>query len=103
MQPQNPLLIDSGEMKVGEFQKTIGCNSKSYSSFMTQKGPFKGSGSSVYGNAWEFFKKRELRGIKMPKKKAKTDAGAAEQVDLSAVTLPGEEADAVEVYDMRDV
>ncbi|KAF2183131.1 hypothetical protein K469DRAFT_739956 [Zopfia rhizophila CBS 207.26] len=99
--------IDSGEMKVGEFQNAIGVNSRSYSAFMGQNGAYKGSGSSVYYKAWAFFKKRELRGIKMPKKKAKTGDGAvdkilSDKVDVSSVTLDGEGQDNVEVYDTCD-
>jgi hypothetical protein len=43
---------------------------------MGQNGPFKGTGSTVYVDAWQFFKKRELRGIKLPRKKAKTGVEA---------------------------
>jgi hypothetical protein len=89
-------------MKVGEFQKAINVTSKSYSTFMNQNGPFKGSGSSVYYSAWAFFKRREMRGLKMPKKKAKTDAaaGSDQTVNISGVVLPGEADDVVEVYSM---
>ncbi|KAF2656242.1 hypothetical protein K491DRAFT_692261 [Lophiostoma macrostomum CBS 122681] len=95
--------LDSGEMKVGEFQKAINVTSKSYSTFMTQNGPYKGSGSSVYYSAWAFFQKREMRGLKMPKKKAKTDAAGNDQgVDIAGVVLPGEDDDSVEIYDTCD-
>ncbi|KAF2875409.1 hypothetical protein BDV95DRAFT_590911 [Massariosphaeria phaeospora] len=57
-------LIDSGEMKVKEFKDAIGASSVTCSSFMGQNGPFKGAGSSVYQNAWAFFKKRELQGVR---------------------------------------
>ena len=40
--------LASGEMKVGEFQKTIGTNSNTYGGFMRQNGAYKGSGSTVY-------------------------------------------------------
>ncbi|ORY09173.1 hypothetical protein BCR34DRAFT_568903 [Clohesyomyces aquaticus] len=94
--------IDGGEMKVGEFQKAINANSVSYSRFMSQNGPGKGAGSNVYMNAWAFFKKRELRGLKMPNKKAKMIATESAQPDISGVVLPGEMNDSVEVYDTCD-
>jgi hypothetical protein len=90
-------------MKVGEFQKEISVNSKSYSNFMSQHGTHKGSGSSVYTAAWAFFKKRELRGIKTtPNKKAKKGdvaAGSKDNVpDVDDVELEGELDDKVPVY-----
>jgi hypothetical protein len=62
-------------MKVTSFQKAIRANSKSYSSFMGQKGPFKGSNSNIYPNAFTFFKAKELNGITAPppKKKVKKE------------------------------
>ncbi|KAF2138511.1 uncharacterized protein K452DRAFT_290651 [Aplosporella prunicola CBS 121167] len=63
--------LDNGGMKVGEFQSAIGVSSNAYSRFMGQQGPTKGQMSDVYQNAWAFFKKRELKGIPMPRKKAK--------------------------------
>jgi hypothetical protein len=86
-------------MKVGEFQKAINANSTSYSGFMSQNGAFKGAGSTVYQDAWAFFKKRELRGVPAPKKRAKTVAGASgPDVDISDVQLEGEMEDRVPVY-----
>ncbi|KAF2477042.1 uncharacterized protein BDR25DRAFT_330958 [Lindgomyces ingoldianus] len=94
--------IDSGEMRVGEFQKAINVTSKSYSDFMGQNGPLKGRGSNVYLNAYQFFRKRELRGIKLPKKVKTAAAAATNRVDISGIILEGEEQDKVEVYDTCD-
>ncbi|KAJ4374500.1 hypothetical protein N0V86_007369 [Didymella sp. IMI 355093] len=100
--------LDDGEMKVGEFQKAINTNSVTYSRFMSQNGPLKGSGSTVYGQAWMFFKKRELQGIKPPRHPTKpkggeaTAAGAQAGPVLAAVELPGESDDKVEIYDTCD-
>ncbi|KAG9203227.1 hypothetical protein G6514_003146 [Epicoccum nigrum] len=100
--------LDNGEMKVGEFQNAISTNSKAYSNFMTQNGPSKGFGSSVYQKAWRFFKLRELRGIKPPKQPSKPKKGeegaaaAAAAPDLTAIELPGEMDDKVAVYDTCD-
>ena len=91
-------------MKVGEFQNAIGTNSKAYSNFMTQNGPSKGAGSSVYQKAWRFFKLRELRGIKPPKHPSKPKKGeegaaaAAAAPNLTAIELPGELDDKVPIY-----
>lgn len=97
-------------MKVGEFQRAIDCNSNTYGRFMHQNGRDKGAGSTVYTDAFYFFKKRELRGIKTPRKKAKAAAAAAgaegeeeggaskSLPDVSDVVLEGEMEDAVKVY-----
>lgn len=68
---------------------------------MGQNGPHKGSGSVVYSNAFKFFKKRELQGIKAPKKKAKPAVEAAKN-DISDIHLEGEDEQAVPVYDSCD-
>src|SRR4051812_15598717 len=65
--------INSGEMKVGEFQKAIGTNANSYHNFMGQSGAHKGVNSLVYQNAFAFFKHRELNGNKVPKKKVRKE------------------------------
>jgi hypothetical protein len=87
-------------MKVGEFQKTINTSTKVFSSFMTQNGPYKGSGSSAYYSAWAFFKKRELQSVKTVRKaEYTTEVGTKEtEVDLSDFVLDGEAIDDVEVY-----
>ncbi|KAK4934767.1 hypothetical protein LTR10_024043 [Elasticomyces elasticus] len=65
--------VNSGEMKVGEFQDKIGISANSYSRFLGQNGQ-KGAESDTYTAAHDFFKRRELAGLKMPRqKKAKTD------------------------------
>jgi hypothetical protein len=94
-------LIDNNEMKVGEFQKAINVTSTSYSRFMGQNGPYKGSGSDMYRSAWVFFKKRELRGIKStPNKKAKAAAadGKSAVPNVDDVVLEGEMDDEVPVF-----
>ncbi|KZM19981.1 uncharacterized protein EKO05_0003359 [Ascochyta rabiei] len=95
--------IDNGEMKVGEFRKAIGANSTTYSRFMNQTGPQKGSASSVYRNAWKFFKKRQLLGIKPSKNTQKPKANEhAAAPNVAAIELEGEEDDEVEIYDTCD-
>jgi hypothetical protein len=69
---------------------------------MGQNGPDKGSGSCVYVNAFQFFKKRELQGIKAPKKKRVTKAEEEEKNDVSNIHLDGESDVDVPVYDTCD-
>ena len=110
--------LDSGAMKVGEFCNAIGVSNKSLNDFLRQSGAMKGSGSATYDGAWEFFKKREIVGLKMPNKKQKTSTsdnatssatnGAARKtgndapVDISSIYLHQEEFDDVPVYDTCD-
>jgi len=74
----------------------------------------KGAGSDAYGIAWEFFKKRELAGKKMPKKQktntpadkkaAETikEAGNTGGIDISDITIAEEENDNVPIFDSCD-
>lgn len=96
--------LDSGAMTKTAFAREIGVSVKSLSGFLSEHGATKGSGSATYGAAWEFFKKRELAGLKLPSKRQKTGAagGAAAAVDLSDIVLPGEDDDMVPVYDTCD-
>lgn len=103
--------INSGEMKIGKFQEKLGVSSKSYGEFMGQNGPDKGMYSSTYHAAWAFFKRRELAGVKMPRKKAKTvdvkdDKKTAKndepKQDVSDIHLEGEEKGEVPIYDTCD-
>jgi hypothetical protein len=88
-------------MKVGEFQQALGVSSNAYSRFMGQSGRDKGSGSDTYIEAFKFFKKRELQGIKAPKKKVKK-AEEAVKNDVSAIQLEGEAEGNVPVFDSCD-
>jgi hypothetical protein len=109
--------IDSGAMKVGEFQKELGVSSKSYLNFMNRKGTWDGRGCETYVRASAFFKKRELQGLplQVPKaKRAKTAASGAgaskasrkeaqeKLLDTSGVELGGEDDMGVPVFDTCD-
>ena len=122
--------IEAGGMKVGEFQKAMGVTSKGYLMFMRQHGKDKGAGSDTYLKAWAFFKKREMKGVPMPKKRktsastsavsspakgksakaASTSKSSPDSALASAppsktihdIHLPGEETDNVHVYDTCD-
>ncbi|THW27860.1 hypothetical protein D6D23_02453 [Aureobasidium pullulans] len=105
-------LIESGEMKVGDFCTAIGVSSNAYYNFMHKHGTMKGAECAAYPNAAAFFQKREAAGLKLPTKKQKTakDDGKggkdgkaeAEKLDIDDVELYGEETDSVPVYDTCD-
>ncbi|AEO66215.1 uncharacterized protein THITE_2114178 [Thermothielavioides terrestris NRRL 8126] len=87
------------------FARAIGVSMHSLNGFLGVSGPYKGAGSATYGAAWEFFKKHEIAGVKLPDKKKQKTAGsnpAAAAVDLSDIVLPGEEDDAVPVFETCD-
>ena len=111
--------IEAGEMKVGEFQNAIDVSANSYTRFMRQSGKEKGQGTDTFSNAWAFFKRRELKGIPVPKKR-KVFASKSKDTDAKKSTaksskaakapappsptihdihLPGEEDDDVLVFD----
>lgn len=102
---------ESGAMKIGEFQDALGVSSKAYTSFMNRTGAWDGEGCDTYFKAGMFFKKRELQGLplkaskpKKPKTTASTTAAAKKKqdVDISAITLPGEDTGKVPIYDTCD-
>jgi hypothetical protein len=91
---------------------------------MSKSGSMGGDNTACYPAAWAFFKKRELMGVKMPKKAkvAPTRASATSRValpsaaaaatvtttgpptavEMSYITLPGEDDDSVPIYDTCD-
>ncbi|KEQ79565.1 hypothetical protein M438DRAFT_283436 [Aureobasidium pullulans EXF-150] len=112
--------LDSGEMRIGQFCDAIGVSQNAYRRFMAEKGQYGGMGCDTYQGAWEFFRKREMAGLKIPTKKQKTAAAAKAGAsaasaksstmigkkdavtDISSVHLEGEDDDSVEVYDSCD-
>lgn len=84
-------------MSVDELRNALNISAEQYSEFMHQCGKDQGVESEVYINAHRFFKKRELLGIRMPKKKAKK-ADLTTMQEISAVKLPGEEDVSVPIY-----
>ncbi|KAF9773454.1 hypothetical protein IL306_008736 [Fusarium sp. DS 682] len=110
-------LFDSGVMTKAEFCSAIGANSNSLNKFLKQKGPAGGSRSAVWRNAYNWFKQREVMGLKMPdvkkrqleeKKKDTTDGTPSKTPatkalpDISEIHLDGEETDQVPIYDDCD-
>ncbi|KAK3398775.1 hypothetical protein B0T20DRAFT_438116 [Sordaria brevicollis] len=109
--------LDAGVITKTALAGELGVSMKSLSGFLRENGPFKGSGYSSYPAAWEYFKKLEKVGYKLPNKNAaaaakkqKTDAadgnaeggGGTDKVDISDVHLEGEETDSVPIYDTCD-
>lgn len=105
--------LDSGGMKVGDFYNALDASNDGYNRLMQQSGKKKGMGSDVYQEAWSFFAKREMAGLKMPTKKQKTSSsaggaassaskGAQRSTDISAIQLDGEDQDDVALYDSCD-
>ncbi|KAK4216951.1 hypothetical protein QBC37DRAFT_278237, partial [Rhypophila decipiens] len=117
--------LDSGAMTKTALAKEIGVSLKSLNGFMGEHGTFKGSGFAAYHAVWEYFKKREVAGLKLPIKRARKGAApvavtedgaggttaanktahtaaASGAVDISDVHLEGEETDSVPVYDTCD-
>ncbi|RYO75089.1 hypothetical protein DL764_010585 [Monosporascus ibericus] len=116
-------LIDSGIMKKGEFCTATGLSNQNLNSFLSKKGTYGGSGCAAYRCAWQWFKQRDIAGLKMPdvKKRQKREAdglvsttssgaragarsnpGVVSRPDISDVYLPGEETDSVPVWDTCD-
>lgn len=93
--------INSGEMKVTDFQRTLGVNSNSYNRSMKLKGPSAGNSNQVYPAAFRFFDERKKAGIKPQKKKVKKDE-EGRKLDVSGVELPGEQEGGIEVYETCD-
>ncbi|KAJ4006056.1 hypothetical protein NW752_001302 [Fusarium irregulare] len=109
-------LFDSGIMTKAEFSRATGANSNSLNNFLKAKGPYGGSGSTVWRNAYDWFKQREVAGLKMPDpkksqaKKQKNADGTSSSgkttgpdlPDINDIHLPGEEIDEVPIYDDCD-
>ncbi|KAI2470195.1 hypothetical protein F4781DRAFT_430611 [Annulohypoxylon bovei var. microspora] len=97
--------IEGGNMKVGEFQKTIGVSSGAYQQFMSQRGTYKGNECETYARASAFFKKCEMHGLQAspPKKAKKAKKGEGKKVlDVGDIELEGEDTQEVPVYDTCD-
>lgn len=60
--------INSGELKVTDFQRACDINCSSYGRFMKLKGPYAGDMNQAYKAAFQFFERRKLAGIKEPTK-----------------------------------
>ncbi|KAI1377089.1 hypothetical protein F4677DRAFT_417386 [Hypoxylon crocopeplum] len=113
-------LLDAGIMTKSEFARAIGCSSaNTVSSFLRQTGLKGGRNSSMYYNAWAWFRQREVAKLKMPdvKKRQTQETRAASSSsgrstskttataslpDVSNIYLEDEETDSVSVWDTCD-
>lgn len=86
--------LEAGEMKVGQFCDAIGVSGNAYRRFMSQNGKFAGEQSDAYRGAWEFFKKREMAGLKIPTKKQKVAASDGEASGSSKAVAGKKDKDA---------
>ncbi|KAF7553607.1 hypothetical protein G7Z17_g3510 [Cylindrodendrum hubeiense] len=99
---------ESGAMKIGQFQDTLGVSPKAYGSFMKRTGTWDGESCDTYIKACAFFKKRELQGLPLkaskPKKPktAESTQKAAELFDVGEVSLPREQSNKVPIFDTCD-
>lgn len=84
-------MLDAGGMTKTAFAAAIGVSMKSLANFLAMHGAFKGANSASYDNAWAYFKKREMAGLKLPVKKAakmaKTDDAAATTSDATPTPI----------------
>ncbi|KAF5620761.1 hypothetical protein F52700_11087 [Fusarium sp. NRRL 52700] len=110
-------LFDSGFMSKAEFCGATGTNSNSLNKFLRQKGPFGGSNSAVWRNAYVWFQQREVISPKMPDAKKRqlqeskidtpdgTPSKAASTKalpDTSDIHLEDEETDEIPIFDDCD-
>jgi hypothetical protein len=114
-------VINSNEMKIGEFQSVLNVTAHSFNTFLRQTGKYKGDQSKTYAEALRFFNQRARDGVKEPRKKATSATNSSnntnnnnktarhapadddDRFDVSAIHLPGEENVRVSVYESCDV
>ncbi|KAI1330245.1 hypothetical protein F5Y16DRAFT_415726 [Xylariaceae sp. FL0255] len=99
--------INGGNMKVGEFTKAIGVCHSTYQRFMSMNGSWKGQCTDTYPKALRFFKKRQLQGLKAKaprrtKRTKKNNEKVDEILDVSGVSVPGENTGDVPVFETCD-
>ncbi|RYP43148.1 hypothetical protein DL770_011828 [Monosporascus sp. CRB-9-2] len=98
-------LLDNGIIKKGEFRDATGNSYGALNSFLKKIGTTDGYTSDVCQDSWDWFKQREVAGLKMPdvKKRQKIEAAATQNTAAAAPHhLPGEEIGDVKVYDTCD-
>ncbi|KAK8015100.1 hypothetical protein PG990_008396 [Apiospora arundinis] len=72
-------VTDTGIFKKTEFCDAIGCSNASVNAFLKKHGAEGGSTSHVLVKAWDYFKQREIAGLKIPdaNKRRRSEAAAA--------------------------
>jgi hypothetical protein len=113
-------VINSNEMKIGEFQRVLNVTAHSFNTFLRQTGKYKGDQSKTYVEALRFFNQRARNGVKEPRKNATSVTNSSnknnnnkkarhapadddDRFDVSAIHLRGEEDVRVPVYESCDV
>ncbi|CAF9904137.1 MAG: hypothetical protein ALECFALPRED_004863 [Alectoria fallacina] len=80
--------INSGELKVTDFQRACDINCSSYGRFMKLKGPYAGDMNQAYKAAFQFFELKKDEEIR--------------KLDVSGIELGGEDDESVPIYDTCD-
>ncbi|KAK7976554.1 hypothetical protein PG989_015017 [Apiospora arundinis] len=104
-------VIDTGIFKKTEFCDAIGCSNAGVNAFLKKHGAEGGSTSHVLVKAWDYFKQREIAGLKIPdaNKRRRSEAGAttgaagAATSVSSGIHLQGEDTDEVPIFETCDV
>ncbi|KAK8057000.1 hypothetical protein PG996_010937 [Apiospora saccharicola] len=104
-------VVDSGVMKKTEFCDAIGASNAAVNAFLKKPwGPLDGANSKAFYKAWDWFKQREIAGLKLPNvnKRRQTEAARAAadrpaNTGASAGANLGEETDEVPIHDTCDV
>ncbi|EME46216.1 hypothetical protein DOTSEDRAFT_127202 [Dothistroma septosporum NZE10] len=101
-------LLDSGEVKKGEFANTIGVSPKSLNDFLGKTGQMDGAAGASYRNACEYFKEREVAGVMWPVKEATSSmspialGSSSAAIDVTGIRVSGEAMDAVMIFESCD-
>lgn len=77
-------LLDSGVMTKKDFCDAIDCSPNSLNTFLAKTGTMGGSGSSVWYNAFAWFKQRELAGLKLPTAQKRQKLAAQAEAERGA-------------------
>lgn len=72
-------VVEGGVMKKTEFCSAIGVSNAAVNAFLKKRGPFDGAKSDTFTKAWDWFKQREIAGLKLPNvnKRRQTEATRA--------------------------
>ncbi|KAK7908930.1 hypothetical protein PG985_014808 [Apiospora marii] len=88
-------VVEGGVMKKTEFCNAIGVSNAAVNAFLKKHGPFDGAKSDTFAKAWDWFKQREIAGLKLPNanKRRQTEAArAAADRPVNTETIAGTSA-----------
>jgi hypothetical protein len=63
--------MQTGGMKVGEFQKALGVNSRGYNILLQQSGKLKGANSNTYFATFKFSRTGKIKTLKPRRKRSR--------------------------------